>query len=91
VCRCLDIYIIKSTGYPNVTRIKQQLGEAHFITQPLTGGDRVTRHTNYVDEPGLYKLIMRSDKDTARPFQDWVTKEVLPAPPLYPRMDSEAI
>ncbi len=32
-----------------------------------------------VSESGLYKLIMRSDKDTARPFQDWVTKEVLPA------------
>jgi len=27
-----------------------------------------------VSESGLYKLIMRSDKDTARPFQDWVTK-----------------
>jgi hypothetical protein len=32
-----------------------------------------------VSESGLYKLIMRSDKATARPFQDWVTKEVLPA------------
>lgn len=26
-----------------------------------------------VNESGLYKLIMRSDKATARPFQDWVT------------------
>lgn len=32
-----------------------------------------------VSESGLYKLIMRSDKATARPFQDWVTKEVLPS------------
>lgn len=32
-----------------------------------------------VSEPGLYKLIMRSDKPTARPFQDWVTREVLPS------------
>lgn len=47
--------------------------EKRVLTQPLTGGDGVTRKTNYVDEPGLYKLIMRSDKAAARPFQDWVT------------------
>lgn len=32
-----------------------------------------------VPESGLYKLIMRSDKPEARQFQDWVTREVLPA------------
>ncbi|WP_341234928.1 BRO family protein [uncultured Sulfitobacter sp.] len=32
-----------------------------------------------ISESGLYKLIMRSDKPQARPFQDWVTKVVLPA------------
>jgi prophage antirepressor-like protein len=32
-----------------------------------------------VSESGLYKLIMRSDKPEAKPFQDWVTKVVLPA------------
>ena len=32
-----------------------------------------------VSESGLYKLIMRSDKATSQPFQDWVTREVLPA------------
>jgi hypothetical protein len=34
---------------------------------------------NIINESGLYRLIMRSDKATARPFQDWVTKDVLPA------------
>ncbi|PLX59586.1 Bro-N domain-containing protein [Sedimenticola selenatireducens] len=32
-----------------------------------------------VSESGLYKLIMRSDKAEARVFQDWVTRDVLPA------------
>nr|WP_280519946.1 BRO family protein [Rhizobium cremeum] len=32
-----------------------------------------------ISESGLYKLILRSDKPEAKPFQDWVTKEVLPA------------
>lgn len=32
-----------------------------------------------VSESGLYKLTMRSDKPGARRFQDWVTRDVLPA------------
>lgn len=32
-----------------------------------------------VSESGLYKLVMRSDKPQARLFQDWVTRDVLPA------------
>jgi prophage antirepressor-like protein len=32
-----------------------------------------------ISESGLYKLIMRSDKAVAKPFQDWVTRVVLPS------------
>ncbi|MDP4033479.1 MAG: BRO family protein [Pseudorhodobacter sp.] len=32
-----------------------------------------------ITEAGLYKLIMRSDKPEAKAFQDWVTRDVLPA------------
>lgn len=32
-----------------------------------------------VNEPGMYKLIMRSRKPEAKTFQRWVTHEVLPA------------
>lgn len=32
-----------------------------------------------VTESGLYRLVMRSDKAEARAFQDWVTRDVLPA------------
>ena len=32
-----------------------------------------------VSESGLYKLVLRSNKPEAKPFQDWVTKTVLPA------------
>lgn len=34
---------------------------------------------NLVSESGLYKLVLRSDKPEAKPFQDWVTRDVLPA------------
>ena len=32
-----------------------------------------------ISESGLYKLVLRSDKPEARRFQDWVTRDVLPA------------
>lgn len=32
-----------------------------------------------ISESGLNKLTMRSDKPAARAFQDWVTRDVLPA------------
>lgn len=37
------------------------------------------RGAQCISESGLYKLIMRSDKPQARAFQEWVTREVLPA------------
>lgn len=35
-------------------------------------------HAKLVSEPGLYKLVMRSNKPEAVHFQQWVTAEVLP-------------
>ena len=32
-----------------------------------------------VNEPGLYKLVMRSDKPEAIAFQNWIASEVLPS------------
>lgn len=43
--------------------------------RPLRGRPRLA----LLSESGLYKLVMRSDKPEARVFQDWVTREVLPA------------
>lgn len=41
-------------------------------------GATVEQSMVYIDEQNLYKLIMRSDKPQAEPFQDWVCGEVLP-------------
>jgi anti-repressor protein len=35
--------------------------------------------TNVVNEPGLYNLILRSDKPEAKRFKRWIAHEVLPA------------
>ena len=33
----------------------------------------------YINESGLYSLILKSDMDKAKEFKRWVTKEVLPS------------
>jgi prophage antirepressor-like protein len=44
-----------------------------------TGSGRGMQEMLTVTEPGLYRLIFRSDKPEAKRFQDWVFKEVLPS------------
>lgn len=44
-----------------------------FIRTP--GGEQ---EVLIVNEPGLYRLIMRSNKQEAREFQRWIAHEVLP-------------
>ena len=43
---------------------------------PLTWN---TGNTIYINESGLYSLILRSKMDKAKEFKRWVTKEVLPS------------
>ena len=60
---------------------KQTLDE---ITSKLTG-DKTSpmsyqeRETIYINESGLYSLILRSKKPEAKVFKRWVTSEVLPS------------
>ena len=43
---------------------------------PLTWNDK---NSIYINESGLYSLILRSDMDKAKTFKRWITKEVLPS------------
>lgn len=46
------------------------------------GGNAPTRGNpflNLINEAGLYLVILRSRKPSARPFQEWVTAELLPS------------
>ncbi|MGF6829432.1 prophage antirepressor-like protein [Kitasatospora sp. MAP12-9] len=52
------------------------------VNRVSAGGNSYHRGSpmlNLVSEAGLYTLIMRSDKPTARPFQEWVTGELIPS------------
>lgn len=77
VCRALGIHVYG--GKANVTEATKKLygDEVQFYRIELTAG-RPRNHA-VISESGLYKLVMRSDKPEARAFQNWVTREVLPA------------
>ena len=67
VCKALDI--------TNPSMTIQQLDEDERAKLDLgRQGEAWT-----VTESGLYRIIMRSDKPQAKPFQKWVTGEVLPS------------
>ena len=55
-------------------------------TDPLKSRGSKTDHltnnkknTNYINESGLYSLILRPKLESARAFKQWVTKDVLPS------------
>ncbi len=68
--------VCKILGIKNVTQAVNRLEEderAMFnIGHPFF-------ETNFVNEPGLYRLIFSSRKKSAKDFQRWVYHEVLPS------------
>jgi prophage antirepressor-like protein len=57
-----------------VRTLRDRQKNSHPVSTP--GG---VQNLIVVSEPGLYRLVMRSDLPAAGEFQDWVTEEVLPA------------
>jgi prophage antirepressor-like protein len=74
-CRALEMDVSKGT-HQHMRGL--DASEKRLATRDLFRGIG-HRPTTIISESGLYKLILRSDKPQAKPFQDWVTKEVLPA------------
>lgn len=70
VCKLLDI--------KNSRDAVSSLDEDEKLTSviPTSGQNRTV---NLVSESGLYALIFRSKKSTAKKFRKWVTKEVIPS------------
>ena len=75
ICRVLEI--------KNVSDCKSRLDQRGIVlTDTPTRnqyGAEVIQQLVYINEKNLYKVIMRSDKPQAEPFQDWVCGEVLPS------------
>ncbi len=72
VCRCLGLNLAGGTG-----NFLSPLHEDEKSKKRIMG--MMGSAASLISESGLYKLVMRSDKPEARTFQDWVTRDVLPA------------
>lgn len=69
VCRVLSIQ--------NAADIKKRLDDDEKgVGQIYTPGG--TQEVTIINEPGLYTVILRSDKPEAKAFKRWVTHDVLP-------------
>ena len=58
--------------------VKQRLDKGVVSTQPLETAGGI-QQANFVNEDGLYDVILDSRKPQAKAFRKWITSEVLPA------------
>ena len=71
VCRVL--------GLNDAHKVAARLDEDERNLIPVTDTLGRNQNTTVINEPGLYSVILRSDKPEAKAFKRWVTHEVLPA------------
>lgn len=75
-----DIYfclkdVCEALSITNTTMVANRL-DVDEVTKLDLGGK--SGSTNFVNESGLYSVILRSDKPNAQKFRKWVTSEILP-------------
>lgn len=82
VCRCLGLSVGGGT-YHHLRKLdadeKQTLSKSQNQIQSVDVFLGRAASASIINESGLYKLTMRADVASAKPFQNWVTKEILPA------------
>lgn len=66
-------------GISEVSIVRRRLDDALCQTHPIA--DKLGRRqtATIVNEPGMYEVVIRSDKPEAVKFRRWITSEVLPA------------
>jgi prophage antirepressor-like protein len=75
VCRALDIKNVSDAA----TRLDGDEKMTLALNEGQTGIRGGARSMNVINESGLYSVILRSDKPSAKRFKKWVTSEVLPS------------
>ncbi|TGY50842.1 hypothetical protein E5343_00385 [Rodentibacter caecimuris] len=65
-------------GYTNSRKALQDHCKAKGVTKRYTLTEKGNQELVYINEPNLYRLIIKSRKPEAEPFEAWVFEEVLP-------------
>jgi len=71
--------VCKKLGYTNTSDIIKKHCRKKGILNGYTLTDGGKQKSILIDEPNLYRLVMRSKMPDAEKFQDWVYEEVLPS------------
>ena len=71
--------ICKILGLSNVTEVLRNIPDKWKCSVKLNTSTQGLQTSNVVNEAGLYKIIMRSNKPIAQPFQEFVCEEILPS------------
>ena len=71
VCRVLEL--------GNPSQVKTRLGDALISNEAILDSLGRTQQAVFVNEDGLYDVILDSRKPEARTFRKWITSEVLPS------------
>ena len=66
-------------GYANPNEAINNRCEPSCVSDLLTQHETGSKHTKFGPESEVYRLIFGSKLDSAKKFQDWVFKEVLPS------------
>lgn len=71
VCKALEI--------ANPWNVKARLEDDLCQTEAILDSLGRTQNATFVNESGLYEVILRSDSPKAKPFRKWVCSEVIPS------------
>lgn len=73
--------VCRALGLEQVSRAMSRLdeGDGVLLKVPHPQNPDKTMDVNGVNEPGLYSLILRSNKPEAKAFKRWITHEVIPS------------
>ena len=63
----------------NPTLLKRRLEDDLYQIYPIVDSLGRTQNATFVNESGLYEVIVRSDSPKAKPFRKWICYEVLPS------------
>ena len=70
VCKVLDL---------DSSQVMKRLDDGVVTIHPITDSLGRERQANFVNEDGLYDVILDSRKPQAKAFRKWITSEVLPS------------
>lgn len=70
ICNCLEL--------TKPSKVAERIPEKDLMLVKVPSGGQM-REMYAVNEPGLYILLMRSNKEKAIEFQDWIAHDVVPS------------